>query len=769
MLSWKHVSLASVASVAFAATAHGLVPAAAAEAAARLQPALFQVSVNRVAQEEPAAALRGPDGAIYIAEAAISAWSMRLRSPPVIVEEGATYVALHEVQGLSFAVDEETQFLSVMASPELLMGSRIALLERDDTAMTPSGKGGFFNYELLGEYSSGDMQLGGAFEVGLFSRHGFGTSTFVAGIKDGEARLIRLDTSWTIDDPERMRSLRLGDSITRGGVGGTPVRFGGVQVASNFAVQPGFVTLPLPGLAGRAALPSVVDIYVDNSLRRSLEVAPGPFAVTDIPVVTGGGDVQFVVRDALGRESVISQSYYASPKMLRKGLHEHSSEMGLLRRNYARPGAGYGGLLLSTTHRYGFSSHFTGEAHLEATRGSQAAGAAGTFLVKDLGLLEASAAASRSDRGTGYSLAFGLEQRTRGFSVGGRGEFTSRNYRTIGDDRLPASKVIQLFAGMPLGIGSLGVSYTLRDGRREADAEIVSANAAFHLGRLGLLHLSARSNRREARDFGAEAGIVIPLGRRTSMNAGARRSDGRTSVTADFQKNLLAGAGVGYRVSAGAGDTERASGRLSAQTETGKYDAEVAMLEGRWGARAVVSGALALVDGEFFAARRLSQSFGVVRVGEFENVRIYADNQLVGKTDEAGRAIVPRLRPFDLNRIEIDLADLPMEAAVAGHFKIVRPYDRSGVNVQFDAVLSRSAILKIVMTDGTDPPAGATARVNGGGEEFVIAPGGEVYLTGLIRRNSVVVHHEGKSCPLDFELPETEDPQPVLGPFTCRN
>src|SRR3546814_17406425 len=89
-----------------------------------------------------------------------------------------------------------------------------------------------------------------------------------------------------------MRSLSVGDSITRGGIGGLPLRYGGIRFGRNFEVQPGFVTLPMPSLNGSAALPSVVDIYVNDALVGSRDLKPGPFQVVDAPIVSGNGDVQ---------------------------------------------------------------------------------------------------------------------------------------------------------------------------------------------------------------------------------------------------------------------------------------------------------------------------------------------------------------------------------------------------------------------------------------------------------------------------------------------
>jgi outer membrane usher protein len=49
---------------------------------------------------------------------------------------------------------------------------------------------------------------------------------------------IRLDTTWTLDLPDRLSTLRVGDAISTAGAWGQSMRFGGVQFGTNFATQP---------------------------------------------------------------------------------------------------------------------------------------------------------------------------------------------------------------------------------------------------------------------------------------------------------------------------------------------------------------------------------------------------------------------------------------------------------------------------------------------------------------------------------------------------
>jgi outer membrane usher protein len=51
------------------------------------------------------------------------------------------------------------------------------------------------------------------------------------------------------------------------------------------------VTFPLPAIGGLAEQDAVVDVLIDNLARVSGEVPAGPFAVDNLPVVTGAGEV----------------------------------------------------------------------------------------------------------------------------------------------------------------------------------------------------------------------------------------------------------------------------------------------------------------------------------------------------------------------------------------------------------------------------------------------------------------------------------------------
>ena len=58
------------------------------------------------------------------------------------------------------------------------------------------------------------------------------------------------------------------------------------------------------------------------------EINAGPFELQDLPVVTGSGEVRLVVRDALGRETLTTQSFLGDAAAPWPGLHDFCYEIG---------------------------------------------------------------------------------------------------------------------------------------------------------------------------------------------------------------------------------------------------------------------------------------------------------------------------------------------------------------------------------------------------------------------------------------------------------
>jgi outer membrane usher protein len=302
---------------------------------------------------------------------------------------------------------------------------------------------------------------------------------------------------------------------------------------------------------------------------------------------------------------------------------------------------------------------------------------------------------------------------------------------------------------------------------------VVSLGHSFSMNKWGYLGLSASQIRFEQqRSLSVNASWSIPLGKASSASVAmdrARAPDGSNhkDSTVTIRREMPTGDGFGYF--AQASQAGRRQGELDYQMRAGTYSLQLAQDRGETAARVSASGGIGFIDGRTFFSRNISESFGLVRLPGYEGVRIYSQNQVVGKTNADGEFVVPRLLPYQANVLRIEHADLPPDAQFEKLEQTVVPFARSGAVVTFAVRSARGAIVVIQLEDGRPVPAGAVARLNLGAESFPIALEGEAYLTGLASRNLVVVRWASESCAVSFAYLGGADPQPRLGPFVCRS
>jgi outer membrane usher protein len=736
-----------------------------------VMPALEEMFLEMRLNRQPgqsALILRQSDGALYARKDDLQRWRLRLPEVASLAYRGEEYYPLAAFAGLIYRVDEANQALVAQAPASLFSGIEMRGSGSRLAAPTRPPPGAFLNYDLLLNRTQGNTQRTGLVELGAFGGLGVGVTSFLAQPRGEGTRVVRLDSTWSYDRPEKLDSLRFGDAISGAGSWARAVRFGGAQWATNFSTQPGLVTFPLPGVTGEAVVPSTVDLYVNDALRLSREVPSGPFTITDLPVVSGRGEARLVVRDLLGREQLVVLPYYATPRLLRKGLQDYSYEVGAVRDQFSLASSEYGRALAAGTHRLGLTDRFTGEARGELLNRQKTGGLGAAWLAPELGVLSASAAASSSDRGRGGLLGLGLERQGRAIGFGASAQAASARFVQLGlqPEELAPRQQSQAFASLSTpGFGSLGFGYTHRAFRDRPDIDLVSATYGVGLARLAFASLAViRSLGSEARTS-ATLTVTIPLGERTSAAMTALAQKERHQTLAQAQQSLPAGEGFGYRVLTSASGPDRHEGALAYQSSIGTYTLEAGKGEGLSSVRAGAAGGVALLEGVHFT-RRMTDSFGIVKVPDQPNVRVYADNQPVARTDARGTAFVPRLRPYEVNRIAIEQADLPLETEIDSLSLEASPYFRSGLLMRFGARPARAALLSIVLDNGEPLPAGAIVRI--GEAEFPVGLRGEVYLTGLSAANRLRATWRGQSCEFDVAYSPGVDPQPHLGRYACR-
>ena len=182
-----------------------------------------------------------------------------------------------------------------------------------------------------------------------------------------------------------------------------------------------------------------------------------------------------------------------------------------------------------------------------------------------------------------------------------------------------------------------------------------------------------------------------------------------------------------------------------------------------------MSGSAGFLDGTFFASRWLSQSFGLAKVADYENVRVYSNNQEIGKTNKEGRVFVPNLAPYQTTRFRIEETDLPLDCRIDAMEIAAMPCYRSGMSLEFPVWPLRGALVTVVTPDDSPLPAGSLIQSPDHEGEWFVGLRGEVYLTELTTGENVLEAEVGdRKCRIVVVAPNDLRGSPNLGRHICR-
>jgi outer membrane usher protein len=741
----------------------------------------FPLTVNEVSKGEVLAVPNGDDILVRVADLEAAGltggmWTRvlvfsRLRAGARQVIDGQEYVSLRSLAPyISFKFDEASLALAISASPELLSGTRLDMEggpPRD--IVYAKDKSTFLNYALtsaphqrLSAFGELGNSIGGNLLLNSFSRAASGD-------------FVRLLSNYTIDERQNLRRWTIGDASAATDLLGGSVLMGGVTVARNFNLDPYFIRYPPLNFRGTALTPSRIEVYVNGALVSQQEVPPGPFELRNIPVSAGAGNAQIVVRDVFGREQIAGQPYYYSTEVLAQGIREYVYSAGFLRNGFGSTSFDYGDPAVLAFHRLGVTDQLTAGGRFEASRNLISGGPTVSKRTRfgDINLT----AAFSDDRGSaGEAGQFGYQYLARRFSVGAVVRSFTHNYANLSmrreaDRPLHDSSVFVTFLAAR---ANLTVQWSATDMRDTARTDRVSLLSTLPLGRRASVFLSVGSaNQGFGRKPEVFAGVSFFLGAQTAANISVDHRNGRTRTVAEVQRSLPVGTGFGYRLqSSSDGNEQNGNGILQYQSSFGRY--EMSFDPYHTSIRPTVSAAGGLVyqEGALLPTRPVEESFALVRVPDVKNVRVYASNMLIGRTNERGDVLVPNLLSYYGNRLSIDDRDIPLNYDVRAVERTIAPPYRGGAFVEFPVRQIRTITGSVVVRKGQSEtiPAFGQLTLTGNGEAYVSPVGrnGEFYFENLAvgSYEAAVEYHDGV-CRFQLNVPRTSDSAVNLRRLVC--
>jgi outer membrane usher protein len=774
----------------------------------------LEVIINNIPAKSIASFVLFDDGRIAANQSELD--ELSLKTDPH--REANELILLDDLPAVQYRYDERTQKIFITVDDTRRKVREYDL--KNNSSSYPRAQAGYgtvLNYNLLSStgnfYDPRPFSFNGTsltLDGHAFSPYGtLNQSAILLTPQNGRAEALRLDTTYRYSDQDSLITYRAGDAITGGLSWTRPIRIGGIQAQRNFSLRPDLITAPLPALGGTAAVPSTVDVYVNNIKTFSQDVGSGPFSLTNVPMVSGGGDARIVIRDSSGHETISTMPFYSSPSMLAPGLTSFSLESGFPRMAY--------GILADTyidtpvaaaTLRGGIFDGLTLETHVEFGDGLLNAGAGAVATTGNFGVVSVAVSGSHLGSSTGLQGFLSYETKLFGLSINASLQRTLGSYDDLASATArnqpilpvglqnglnfspyiapigitnPTSKQLWFSARPPIDFDRITVGAPLPfDSKASLSASFIHLRDTIGnnsniftiswsraLPNNASIYATAFTDIGSQRNSGIFLGLSVPIGGSATASASVSSGRGGTTVNVDAVQPLgLKPGSVGWSLIDSEGANAGRQASLSYRSEFARIQAGAIQSGGNARGLLEIEGAVATMGGGMFFANRIDDAFAVVSAGA-PNVPVFHDNRPIGVTNAQGLAFVPSLRSYDKNKITIDPSNLPIDADIGTTRDVVAPADSSGVLVDFKVRTdTSSALVVFTQPDGNYVAVGSSGKSEKG-EEFIVGYDGQAFIKNLAPHNAVEIETSKGICRAQFSyLPRTGE-QVLISPVVC--
>jgi outer membrane usher protein len=672
---------------------------------------------------------------------------------------------------VTYKFDDTTLLLALTAKPELLGEEKVNLGSAKPASISYADRpSAFLNYAFnLRQFSKFD----GFIESGIT----FGNNLLYSSVfRNDQGQVIRGLTNLTIDAPEKLHTLTLGDQLvtSQDPLGGSGF-LGGIGFSRNFGLDPYFVRFPTQNLSGALTTPSTLEVYVNGHLVRQELLPPGQFQLSNIPMTLGSGSTQVVIKDAFGNQTQINSPFYLATQVLGKGLSDYSYDLGFQRNDLATSSFDYRQPALFARQRYGLTEWLTPGFRIEATPKLASAGPM-VDLRMPLGTLEISGGASAAPSGNGAAASMSYSYVST-MSLGGAYQLKSPRYSNLSLSPLQDRPLDQesVFVGFPLGttisVFPQYIHSDYRDAGRQDQASL-SVDIRFGERFSAFVSVTRIFQARQHSTLNALVALNYFFGNSSTASIGYGYSPQENGPSISLQKALPYGPGYGYRVQAETGTQNNFNGTFQYQNNYGLYEADYGRVGGQDITALSASGGLAAIDGKVFATRAIQQGFALLQVPDVAGVKGYLSNQEMGQTDSKGDLLIPNLLPYYGNQISIEDKDIPLDYSIGETQKIVAPSNRGGIIVAFPVHKLQAFFGKLEARNHNGKivsgPGELTIMADGKDYASPIGKGGEFYLENVPPGpHPARAEFNDGSCSLTIDLPKTGTSFVKLGTLSC--
>lgn len=627
--------------------------------------------------------------------------------------------------------------------------------------------GSYINYDLLYKTFSAEQDLhefGLRNELNIFWKDSLFQNSILMRQSQFDDRtenqFTRLFTQLNIENPKRLTTWQIGDSISPATPAQRGVYFAGLQYGTSFMQRPSFVYWNIPTIQGSALTPSNIDLYINGIRSYSNKVNPGEFNIDSGAFFNGDGTAQLVIEDVLGNKTVQDLDLSVNNQLLRKGLNDYNFAVGRIRYNFDEDSNDYRDYFASAYYRSGISNKLNLGFNAQYSEDVQTLGVFSNQFFPKIGILNLGAAYSHADEKNGYKLHLGFSKNATLYNIGFSSELNNRNFTTLGlehDTHLPKFDHLLYFGINQIPVlGHLTLNYIEQRQHTHtdySDKKIFSMRGGRSITDQLYFNYSVNQEFAEQDEFSFDLSLSYQFD--TKRSAFLHQSKNTTGI--HFSQVDQSLTGIDYYVGARASEDDvffnadalikRNFGDLNLRYNKSN-DSNQAQVN--------LKGAFTLLDGSMGLTKAINYPFTLVRLADQPNIDIYRNNEMIGQTNHKGELFVHRLIPYTMQHLSFNQDQLPIEYATPIRDQNIIPYNLRGYVVNFPILRSQDIQFKLINAQGNALPTGSLLSASD--HQIELTPVGQeglITLYGLVEGTTyrfTVKTSATESCQFEYKV-----------------
>ncbi|EHR8284209.1 fimbria/pilus outer membrane usher protein [Escherichia coli] len=583
------------------------------------------------------------------------------------------------------------------------------------------------------------------------------------------------------------------------------VPFLGLSLGSDDSMVPYNVREFAPVIRGIANSQARVEVRQNGYILQSQTVAPGAFALTNLPTTGSSGDLQVTVRESDGVVQRFTVPYSTPAIGLRQGYMKYSIAAGQYR---PADGGRTHSTLGQFTTIYGLPWGLTAFGGMQMAKYYQASDLGFGLSLGSMGAISADSLYMQSqpngqnrETGNRWNLRYNksFEQSGTNLTIA-RYQYSSEGYHTLSDilDSYRQGKLHNVVLrdnrssrttlNLSQDLGTLGY-ITIHGSRDEYH------NSKQKQDYLGVTYSSTWKNiswsvnwlrsHKVGRYYGDTGNIDNSINLWMTVPFGNWWGSANSDISSTVQMHHASGQKIQYEVGLGGRIFDRrmswnARKQMVADSKAGTGSSLINMrwygtygeLAGMYSysnymrqMSAEINGGMVVHGEGITIGQRTGTTVALVTAPGVEGVSIGGWPGV--RTDFRGYALVGHISPYQENIVTLNPTTLPPDSEVLQTDTRVIPTKGAVIKAKFNTLVGGRTLMTLLRQDGSPLPFGSIVTVEGSKKKNssvgIVGEKGEVYLSGLSKQGRMkAVWGENSQCYADYSLPEKSGPAGIF-------